>query len=283
MLSRSILVLTAAAVLVVAACDNKKPDAPPAAVTPPANPQAAAPAAAPAVAPAAAAKSDAGYVIYTTVLKREASDKPKVDDPSGKGKPQANWLATLYRGERVTVGKEEGDYIQAKTSGEVEGWVKKASLLIAPDVTEATVLEAADAFDRPDLLALNSKKKINPGTLLFVVKNRDQFSEVNATGTATVWVLNGRISTDTNEIAVAKLLAKARSLKDSKKEDAMGLVNLAKSNFASTKLVAVMETELNGPATGEGSADVAAAAAPAGAGGEAKPAVDAKAAEAKPQ
>lgn len=251
-----------AAALAFVACDNKKADAPTptpqAAVTPP--PTAAQPVAAPDAAKPAAA-SNTGYVVYTTVLKREASEKPKVDD--GKGKQVANWLATLYRGERVTIGKEEGDYIQAKTSGEVEGWTKKASLLIAPDVTEATVLEATDAFDRPDLLALNAKKKVNPGTLLFVVKNREQFSEVNASGAATIWVLNGRLSTDQNEIAVAKLLAKARSLKDSAKaEGAADLVNLAKSNFASAKLVTVMETELSGAAAATGSADVA--AAPAG-------------------
>jgi hypothetical protein len=261
--------LTLFAVVAFVACDKKTeaPTPPPAAVAPQAaNTNAAA---APAEKPAA--KNDQGYVLYSTVLKREGSDKPKVDD--GKGKQVTNWLATLYRGERVTIGKEEGDYIQAKTSGEVDGWVKKTSLLISPDVTEATVLEASDAFDRPDLLALNSKKKINPGTLLFVVKNRDQFSEVNAAGGSTVWVLNGRISTDANEIAVAKLLAKARSMKDAKGDGAAELINLAKTNFGSAKLVAVMETELNGPAGASGAAE---APAQEQAAGDAKP-------EAKPQ
>jgi hypothetical protein len=217
--------------------------------------------------------------VFTTVLKREGSDAPKVAD--AKGKQVANWLATLYRGERVTIGKEEGEYIQAKTSGEVEGFVKKSSLLIAPDVSEATVIDATDAFDRPDLLALNSKKKINPGTLLFVVKNREQFSEVNASGASTIWVLNGKITTDANEIAVAKLLAKARSLKDAKKgEGVADLVGLAKSNFAEAKLVAVMETELAAPpAEGAVAADGAAPAA----AGAAAPAGEAKAAEAAPK
>ena len=244
------------------ACDSKKETAtPPAAVTPPAGNGTAAPTPTP-----TAAAPTTGFVVYTTVMKREGSEAPKVAD--AKGKQVANWLATLYRGERVTIGKEEGDYIQAKTSGEVEGFVKKSSLLIAPDVSEATVIDPTDAFDRPDLLALNSKKKINPGTLLFVVKNRDQFSEVNASGASTLWVLNGKITTDTNEIAVAKLLAKARSLKDLKKsEGAADLVNLAKNNFASAKLVAVMETELAAPAEGGAVAVDAAAAtgAPAGA------------------
>jgi hypothetical protein len=260
------------------ACDSKKETAtPPAAVVPPpAN------GTAPTAAPAAAAPSAApttGFVVFTTVLKREGSDAPKVAD--AKGKQVANWLATLYRGERVTIGKEEGEYIQAKTSGEVEGFVKKSSLLIAPDVSEATVIDATDAFDRPDLLALNSKKKINPGTLLFVVKNREQFSEVNASGASTIWVLNGKITTDANEIAVAKLLAKARSLKDAKKgEGVADLVGLAKSNFAEAKLVAVMETELAAPpAEGAVAADGAAPAA----AGAAAPAGEAKAAEAAPK
>jgi hypothetical protein len=197
--------------------------------------------------------------VYTSVLKREGSEAPKVAD--AKGKQVSNWLATLYRGERLSLVKDDGagDYIQVKTSGEVEGFIKRASVLLAPDVSEATVLESTDAFDRPDLLALNAKKKINAGTLIFVLKTREQFSEVNASGTGTIWVLNGRLTTDKDELAVAKILAKARSLKEGKDEKKgegiAGLIGLAKSNFASAKLVGIMETELAAadtpPTTGE--------------------------------
>lgn len=278
---RTRVALFSLAAFSIVACDSKKETAtPPAAVAPP-SANGAAPSAAPAAAAAPSAAPTTGFVVFTTVMKREGSDAPKVAD--AKGKQVANWLATLYRGERVTIGKEEGDYIQAKTSGEVEGFVKKSSLLIAPDVSEATVIDATDAFDRPDLLALNSKKKINPGTLLFVVKNREQFSEVNASGASTLWVLNGKITTDANEIAVAKLLAKARSLKDAKKGDgAADLVNLAKSNFADAKLVAVMEAELAAPVPAAEGAVAADGAAPAAAAAGA-PAGDAKAAETAPK
>lgn len=235
--------LFVASCFVIAACDSKKDTpTPPAAVAPP---TAAAPTAA-AEKPAEKA-ADSGFVIYTSVLKKEGSDKPKVED--AKGKQVANWLATLYRGERVALVKDDGgDYIQVKTSGEVEGFIKRQSVLLAPDVTEATVLESTDAFDRPDLLALNAKKKINAGTLIFVLKNREQFSEVNAQGTGTVWVLNGRLTTDKDELAVAKILAKARSLKEGKDEKKAAaiadLTNLAKSNFANAKLVGIMDTEM---------------------------------------
>lgn len=255
---RTSSLFAAAFALVAIACDKKAETPPPTtANTPP--PTANTPP--PAVnTPPPAAKVDTGFVIYATVLKREGSDKPKVDD--GKGKQVANWLATLYRGEKVTLGAEEGDYIKAKTSGDIEGFVKKSSLLIAPDVTEATVLEPTDGFDRPELLAVNSKKKINAGALLYVVKTKEQFSEVNASGSSTTWILSGKLSTDATEISVAKLLAKARSLKDSKKgEGAQDLVNLAKSNFASAKLVTIMETELAAPApAAEGEAAAAATA-----------------------
>jgi hypothetical protein len=250
MSNRSSRIIAAATFVAgLAACDSKKETAAPtAAVTPPAGKEAVAEKAAdkPADKPV-----DSAHVLYTTVVKREGSDKPKVED--AKGKQVANWLATLYRGEKLSIVKDDGgDYIQVKTSGEVEGFVKRQGLLIAPDVSEATVLEGTDAFDRPDLLALNSKKKINAGTLIFVVKNREQFSEVNAVGTGMVWVLNGKLTTDKDELAVAKLLAKARSLKDGKDEkkaeSITDLINLAKNNFSTTKLVSVMETELNAPA-----------------------------------
>jgi len=190
---------------------------------------------------------DGGFVIYTTALKKEGSDKPKIED--AKGKLVGNWLGTLYRGERVSLVKDDGgDYVQMKTSGEVEGFVKRTSVLLAADISEATVLESTDAFDRPDLLALNGKKKVNAGTLIFVLKSREQFSEVNAQGTGTVWVLNGRLTTDKDELAVAKILAKARSLKegkDEKKQEGIAdLVSLAKNNFGNAKLVALMETEM---------------------------------------
>ncbi len=253
-LSRLVVASSFAAGL--AACEKK--ETAPAATPPPAVAPAAPAAAADTPSEKPADKVDAAYVVFTTVLKREGSEKPKVED--AKGKSVSNWLATLYRGERLTLVDPSGDeYVKVKTSGEVEGYVKRTSVLMAPDVSEATVVDPADAFDRPDLLALNSKKKITAGTLLFVVKNRDQFSEVNAQGTGTIWVLNGKLTTDKDELAVAKLLAKARSLKDAKKDDKKAesigdLLGLAKNNFANTKLVAVMETELNAPpaeATGE--------------------------------
>lgn len=257
MLSSSLL----AASLTSACSDKKDTPAPPAAVTPSAG-AAQEPAK---VAPTEAAPaSSLGFVLHTTAVKRAANNDAKVDD--GKGKQVSNWLATLYRGERVTVIKEEGDFFLAKTSGEVEGFIKKTSVLNAPDVTEATVVEPTDAFDRPDLLALNSKKKVEPGTLVFVVKQREQFSEVNAVGTSTVWVLNGRLTNDKDEIAVAKLLAKARSLKESK--DVADLVGLAKNNFPNAKLVATMDT-LVAAAAPEGASGETAAPAPSG---EAEPA-----------
>jgi hypothetical protein len=223
------------------ACEEKKP-APPAAVTP------SAPLAVTGSTEKTIEKTDTLFVLTSTAVKREGSDKPKVDD--GKGKQVSNWLGTLSRGERLTLVTDDGgDYVVVKTSGEVEGYVKRTSVLMTPGATEATVLEAADAFDRPDLLALNSKKKIIPGTLVFVVKTRDQFSEVNAQGTGTIWTLSGRLTTDKDELAVAKLLAKVRSLKDSKDEkktEAIGdLLALAKNHFGNAKLAAVMESEIN--------------------------------------
>ncbi len=77
-------------------------------------------------------------------------------------------------------------------------------------ITEATVLAPADVFDRPDLLAANAKRKIDPGTLLLVVKTKPPFSEVNVSSGPNAWVLSERLATGEKDVSVAKLAEKAR-------------------------------------------------------------------------
>lgn len=194
------------------------------------------------VAPKKDAAEETAFVTSTTALKREGSDKAKIDD--GKGKQIANWLATLHRGEKITLLRSGEDYLHVRTSNDLEGWIKRSHVLSGAEAREATVLEQLDVFERPDLLALSGKKKVPPGSLLFIVKTREQFSEVNVGGAQNVWVLTGKLSTDSSEIMVAKLLAKARSLKDAKSQGVEDLMNLARSQFQDTRLVPLMEQEL---------------------------------------
>jgi hypothetical protein len=203
----------------------------------PARPDGAAPAA------NAATGNGPAYITQVTPVRRESSDAKEVEE-AGKKKKQPNWLATLYRGEQVTVLSTRGDWLVVRTSDEKTGWVKLDSVLSGAGLEMATVLDKSKMFSRPDLLALLGTRAIEPGSLLFSLRAKDQFSEVNVSGTSTVWVLTDVLSKDPKEVDAAKLLHKARLLKEKNDPAADGLLDLARTQFASTRLV---QTQLLAP------------------------------------
>jgi hypothetical protein len=222
---------------------------------------------APAVSPvgsaAPAAQADApAFVSAAIALRREPADAPRVKSPAGKDVPNA--LALLQRGERVTVLEAKEDWARVRTSDDKEGWLKRASLLEGEGISEATVLAPADVFDRPDLLAANAKRKIDPGTLLLVVKTKPPFSEVSVSSGPNAWVLSDRLASGEKEVSVAKLAEKARYLKRSGKDDeARQIVALAREHFAGVALVDALAAEIEGTAPAGGEVVPASATAPA--------------------
>lgn len=183
------------------------------------------------------------YVSAVTTLRREPTDAARV---KGTGKKEiSNHLAVLLRGEKVTLLEAKDDWARVRTSDDSEGWLHRATLLEGEGITEATVLAPADVFDRPDLLAANAKRKVDPGTLLLVVKTRPPFSEVNVSSGPDAWVLSERLATGEREVSVAKLTEKARWLKKTGKEDeAKQILALAREHFAGVPLVDVLAAEL---------------------------------------
>jgi SH3-like domain-containing protein len=170
------------------------------------------------------------FVSTATVLRREASEAPRAKGPGGK--EISNQLALLQRGERVTLLEPRDEYARVRASDDREGWVRRSALLEGEGITEATVLVSTDVFDRPDLLAANAKRKIEPGTLLLVVKARAPFSEVSASGGPNAWVLSERLATAEKDVSVAKLAEKARYLRRSgKDEEARQILALAREHF----------------------------------------------------
>jgi hypothetical protein len=214
---------------------------------PPAAPAAAAP-----QLPAVAAAGAAAYVTSVSALRREPSDAPRVKGPSGKD--VSNVLATLQRGEKVTVIEEAAKVVGAdewahvRSSDDREGWMKRTALLEGDGVAEATVLVPADVFDRPDLLAANARRKIEPATLLLVVRERPPFAEVNVSSGPNAWVLADRLATGAPEVSVAKLAEKGRWLKRiGKPDEALQLLTLARSTFPGVALVEQVAVELGEP------------------------------------
>ncbi|HEY6105012.1 MAG TPA: SH3 domain-containing protein [Anaeromyxobacteraceae bacterium] len=227
----------AAAAILAAACSDRKPAGAP--------PDGGAPGPAAAAVPAGGA--EIAYVTAATALRREPSEAGRVAAPGPRRTQVANVLATLLRGEKVTLVGERGDWAQVRASDESQGWVKKSALLPGLGVAEATLAAQADAFDRPDLLAVNVRRKIEPGTLLLVVRSRELFSEVNTGGGPSAWVLSDRLLTGPRDVMVAKLVEKARWLvRTGKPEDARAVLDVARTQFGDVPLTQVLATELEG-------------------------------------
>jgi SH3-like domain-containing protein len=163
----------------------------------------------------------------------------------GARAPVANTIATLHRGERVTLLEGRNDWSRVRASDGEEGWMKSASLLPASQVQEGTVLAVAWAFDRPDLLAANARRKLDPGTLLFIRKTKDLFTEVDAGPGASTWILTDRVTTSPGDVAAAKLVEKARFLRRNERPDeARELLALLRSRSPESPLVSVLAGEL---------------------------------------
>ena len=189
-------------------------------------------------------------------LKREPNDKDKVVDPK-KGKEVGNWLTQLERGEQVTALVAQDDWIQVKASDDTTiGWTKAANILLASGRSLATVLEDTKMFNRPDFASLIAGKPLPIGTLLFVTNSKGAFSEVNYTGASKAWVQSDKLSVDPKEIEACRLVNKARWLEDekNKKKDAAKAKefwDLARANFADTKLLQALTAIATATAAGE--------------------------------
>jgi hypothetical protein len=227
----------AALILALAACKAREP--------------APAPAAPPPAPPVVAAAGSSAYVSAVTLLRREPVDAPRVKVGA---KDVTNVLVTLQRGEKVVVLEEAArvvgteEWAHVRSSDDKDGWIRRTSLIEGEGVGEATVLVAADVFDRPDLLAANARRKIEPGTLLLVVRAKPPFSEVNVSSGPNAWVLTDRLATGEAEVSVAKLAEKARWLKRAGKTDeALAILELARARFPGVALVELLATELAPP------------------------------------
>jgi hypothetical protein len=192
---------------------------------------------------------DPAWVVYVDTLRKTPDAADKIDAPDGSKKKVSNYLpATLQRGERVTVLETKDDWVRVRASDDKEGWLRAAAVLDGPGVSAATLLAQADVFDRPDLLAANPKRKLEPGSLLLVVKAKPPFSEVNVPGGPNAWALTERLATGEREVSVAKLIEKARWLvRKGRKDEAAQILALAQGQFADVPLVQQLETELNPP------------------------------------
>lgn len=220
-------------------------------------------------APAAAGGTSAGvregepeaggerWVVTRAGLRRTKSETAKVPDESGKAKV-SNWLSTLQRGERVHVLEDGGDWLRVRASDDQEGWLPSKTVLAAEGAKPAGVLEELQTFERPDLVAV-SPVKLAPGTLLFVVGEKGQFSEVNVSHQKTLWVITVRLTFDEREVEVSRMIENARYLKEKKKGEGLPeLWTVAKAQLDGSKLLDVLKGIASPDAAAAGTATAAA-------------------------
>ena len=179
------------------------------------------------------------YVTQPTFVRRTPSEAREVE-VTGKTKRQANWLATLQRGEHVRVLEAREGWLRVQSSDEASGWLKRDGVLVGPEVAQATNLTVLQRFTRPDLLALVPTRPIEPGSLLFVLRRKEGFCEVNFAGNAVSWVLADALERDATEVEAAKLLHRARQLAERNDAGAEPLLALARQRFAATRLLAAL-------------------------------------------
>jgi len=223
-----------------------------------------APSASPAPAPSEAAPT-VGYVVGKTTVRKTASDDRKIPDPAGGDKQVSNYVTALYRGEKVDIVGADGDWTHIKASDASDGWLKTNRLVIEDDKTKVSTLFAeGKVFDRPDLLALASDRKIEAGSLVFVLSEKDQFSEVdypkNAVTDVHAWALSSDLNSDPNEVEAAKIIAKVRELRADNDPGAKQMEELARSQYSSSKLLSLLDQPAEVPP--EGATDDGAAPAP---------------------
>jgi SH3-like domain-containing protein len=201
------------------------------------------------------------FITSLSTLRRAPTEQARVKVEGAKA-PQPNSVAVLHRGERVALVESRGDWARVLASDGAAGWVRGAALAPADSVQEGTLLVVAWAFDRPDLLAVNAKRKLDPGTLLFIRKTKDLFTEVDAGPGPSVWVLTDRVSTRPGDVEAAKLVEKARFLaRGNRPEEARDVLALLRARSPDSPLVTVLGAEL-GEAPPDGGAPPGAAAPP---------------------
>jgi len=184
------------------------------------------------------------FITSLSTLRLEPSEQARVKVDGAKT-PQPNSLALLHRGERVALLGSRSDWARVRASDGTEGWVHGAALAPVDSVQEGTLLVVAWAFDRPDLLAVNVKRKLDPGTLLFIRKTKDLFTEVDAGSGPSVWVLTDRVTTRQADVEAAKLVEKARFLaRGNRPEEARDVLALLRARSADSPLVAVLAAEM---------------------------------------
>ncbi len=165
-----------------------------------------------------------------------------------------NYLTSLSKGERLTslgitkydsAGKTE--YVKVKLNDGTEGWSSRS--LIVDEADPAVLAVEAAIYKRPDLLT-KTDRAFDQLDIVAVVSVDGGWAEIKGqrNGTNFVsegWIKKDVLSTDNVDIAMAKFIRKASSMKDEDKKIESLTELLENSDFQSSKFVSVAQEILN--------------------------------------
>ncbi|MFH1807759.1 MAG: SH3 domain-containing protein [Pseudomonadota bacterium] len=134
------------------------------------------------------------------------------ETPEDKGK----WKATMMRGEKVTVLDRAPGHLKVRLSDGTEGFVDDKAVLTG-EVQEVLVLDDKPLYQRPDSASLRDGT-VKLGTLLFILRDKDGWLEVQLPKGRTGWMQSADISRDQTELAVARNLFRHELLRDAKQK-----------------------------------------------------------------
>ncbi len=162
-------------------------------------------------------------------------------------KNPANHLTMVNRGERVAVLQRDSLWTKIRLSDDMDGWIQSKYLAPADVRIVVMLIPELLVYRRPDPSSprlANDTIMTRQGIILWITKQKDGFAECLFPHGRSGWIAAGELTTDTAEIAAARLLEQARSLvAENKIDEAAVAYRRIAGQYPSTRLAAVSAEE----------------------------------------
>ncbi len=210
-----------------------------------------------------------GFALATTYLRKFATTKKYAEDPDNPGNNIRTYVATVYRGNALSVLEEQEDFVRVvlEDGSGNEGWLQSKRVTTAEGAKLATIKEEVKTFSRPELLSLNTNLKLAPGSVLVVTQDQGKFVEVDFPDgqwtSKVTWILSENLVTNEDDVAAAQLITKALLAREDGPEKAQPIEELAREQFAGNSLLKLLDPPEPEPGDEIADEDLTEAPAPA--------------------
>jgi uncharacterized protein YgiM (DUF1202 family) len=168
--------------------------------------------------------------------------KQPSDDKTLKG----NVFTSVDRGEKVKILGDTTGWTKIRLSDDKEGWIKTDMIRLGVEKM-AVMTEAAQVFLRPDISsrgALVDTPYAQPGTIVWIYKEKDGFYECEFLRNKKGWVKVGVLSEDPADLEAARLLEQARKyMKREQPALATGYYQQIVDKYSTTKVAQLVPLE----------------------------------------